>query len=185
MSGYLNGVAVQIQMEIPSAIYVHCLAHCTNLCLQTVGRQCIPVRDALDLVMELSQLIRYSPKRAALFTDLQRQLAPQAPSLKPLCPTGWTVRTVAINSVIVNYNIICEALEEINATTHDDYGRKAGGYLALIEKFYTFFGLKLGFFIFSGTELLSLSLQGKDTTVQKSVNAAELAVKLFRETAAR
>ena len=61
MSGYLNGVAAQIQKEISSAIYVHCLAHCTNLCLQTVGRQCTPVRDALDLVMELTQLIRYSP----------------------------------------------------------------------------------------------------------------------------
>ena len=65
----------------------------------------------------------------------------------------------------------------INSTTHDDYGRKAGGYLALMEKFATFFGLKLGFLIFSGTEQLSISLQGKDTTVQESVNAAELAVR--------
>ena len=79
------------------------------------------------------------------------------------------------NSQLQHY--ICEALGEINATTHDDYGRKAGGYLALMEKFSTFFGLKLGFLILSGTEQLSLSLQGKDTTVQESVNAAELAVK--------
>ena len=33
----------------------------------------------------------------------------------------------------------------------------------------------MGFLIFSGTEQLSISLQGKDTTVQESVNAAELA----------
>ena len=26
----------------------------------------------------------------------------------------------------------------INSTTHDDYGRKAGGYLALMEEFATF-----------------------------------------------
>ena len=58
MSGHLNGVAAQIQKEFQSALYVHCLAHCTTLCLQSVDRQCIPVRDALDLVIELSQLIR-------------------------------------------------------------------------------------------------------------------------------
>ena len=62
MSGHLHGVAAQIQENVPSALYVHCLAHCTNLCLQTVGRQCVPIRDALDLVMGVGDLIRYSPK---------------------------------------------------------------------------------------------------------------------------
>ena len=57
MSGHLNGVAAQIQKDLPSALYIHCLAHCTNLCLQSVGRQCIPVQDALVLVIEVSQLI--------------------------------------------------------------------------------------------------------------------------------
>ena len=179
MSGHLNGVATQIQKEFPSALYVHCLAHCTNLCLQSVGRQCIPIRDALDLVMELSQLIRYSPKRSTLFENLQSQLSPQSPSLKALCPTRWTVRTAAISSVIENYAVLCEALAKINLSTHDEYGRKAGGFLAQMEKFSTFFGLKLSHLIFSGTEQLSISLQGKDTTVQESINAAELAVKFL------
>ena len=58
MQGYISGVATQIQKEENSAIRVHCLAHCTNLCLQTVARQVTPVRDALDLVAEISQLIR-------------------------------------------------------------------------------------------------------------------------------
>ena len=179
MSGHLNGVAAQIQKEFPSALYVHCLAHCTNLCLQSVGRQCIPVRDALDLVMELSQLVRYSPKWSTLFQTLQSQLSPQSPSLKPLCPTRWTVRTAAISSVIENYAVLCEALAEINLSTHDQYGRKAGGFFAQMEKFSTFFGLKLSHLVFSGTEQLSISLQGKDTTVQESINAAELAVKFL------
>ena len=129
-----------IQKEFPSALYVHCLAHCTNLCLQGIGRQCVPVRDALDLVMELSQLIRYSPKWSALFETLQGQLSPGSPSLKPLCPTRWTIRTAAINSVIINYAVLCEALVEINTTTHDEYGRKASGFLAQMEKFSTFLG---------------------------------------------
>ena len=50
MSGHISGVAARIQKEEESAIYVHCLAHCTNLCLQTIGKQLAPIRDALFLV---------------------------------------------------------------------------------------------------------------------------------------
>ena len=50
MRGHLNGVAAQIQSGTPAAFYVHCLA------LQTVGRQCVPIRDALDLVMGVADL---------------------------------------------------------------------------------------------------------------------------------
>ena len=39
----------------PTAIMVHCLAHSTNLCLQSVAKQSVHVREALDLVMGLSQ----------------------------------------------------------------------------------------------------------------------------------
>jgi len=39
MSGHINGVTARIQEVEPRAIYVHCLAHCTNLSLQQVGRQ--------------------------------------------------------------------------------------------------------------------------------------------------
>ena len=61
MSGHLNGVAAQIEKDVPAALFLHCFAHCTNLCLQSIGRQCVSVRHALDLVMGISQLIRYSP----------------------------------------------------------------------------------------------------------------------------
>ena len=114
MSGHIRGVAAQIQREEPSALYVHCLAHCTNLCLQTVGRAIFPIRDALELVMGLSQLIRFSPKRSHLFQSMQSQMSPGAPSLKPLCPTQWAVRTSAIQSVLTNYRVLCDVLVEIN-----------------------------------------------------------------------
>ena len=38
MSGHLTGVAARIEKEFPSAIYVHCFAHCTNLVLQSTSR---------------------------------------------------------------------------------------------------------------------------------------------------
>ena len=42
--------------------------------------------------------------------------------------------------------------------------------------FSTYFGLKLSHLIFAGTEQLSITLQGKDTTVQEATKAAGLAV---------
>ena len=61
MSGHLNGLAARITKDVPTAIFVHCFAHCTNLCLQSVARQCVTVRNALDLIMEVSQ--QYTPQR--------------------------------------------------------------------------------------------------------------------------
>ena len=98
--GIFSGVAARIEQAEPTAIYmyVHCLAHSTNLCLQAVGMQSLPIRLALDFTIEVSQLIRFSPKCTSLFESFQAQVFPRAPTLKPLCPTRWTVCTRAILS---------------------------------------------------------------------------------------
>ena len=56
----------------------------------------------------------------------------------------------------------------------------AGGYLAQMENFSTYFGLKLSHLVFSGAEQLSLTLQGKDTTIQEASMAAELMIQQQR-----
>ena len=45
MMGHLNGVAKQIRDDEPTAIGVHCFAHCLNLSLQDVSKKCIPIRN--------------------------------------------------------------------------------------------------------------------------------------------
>ena len=65
-------------------------------------------------------------------------------SIKPLCPTRWTARTTAIEAVLKDYSILMDAMEEINHSTHNEYGLKAKGILTAMEKFDTLFGLKLG-----------------------------------------
>ena len=55
-------------------------------------------------------------------------------------------------------------MEEVNQTTHDEYGLKAAGVLAALEKF-EMFGLKLGH-LFSTAEQTS---QAKDRSVQEAV----------------
>lgn len=126
--------------------------------------------------MGVADLIRYSRKRSTLFEPLQAQLAPGLPSLKPLCPTRWTVRTSALHSILSNYSALCETLQKVNTECHDEYGPTAGGYLAQMERFSTYLGLKLSHLIFCAGEQISITLQGTDTTLQEATTAVDLAV---------
>ena len=58
-------------------------------------------------------------------------------------------------------------MEEIHATTHDEYGLKASGCLNSLERFDTLFGLKLAHTFFSATEQVSVYvlLQRKDLAI--------------------
>lgn len=176
MSGQFSGVASRLKAEETRAHYVHCAAHCLNLCLQDCAHSCPCIRDALALSSELANLIRASPKRLAQFRHLKEQLNPGSPGIKPLCSTRWTVRTTAIDGILKNYSVVCEALDQIGHKTQGESSHKALGLSALMEKFSTFFGLKLAFLIFSATEQVSLTLQYKDINAQEAcmaVNAAK------------
>jgi len=113
--------------------------------------------------MELSQSIRYAPKRSLVFKQCKEELSPEGTGLRPLCLTRWTVRTGAFDEVLKNYAAILQALLEISEQSHDDYGRRANGFLSQLERFDVYFGLKLSFLVFSGTEQTSICLQRKDT----------------------
>lgn len=76
MVGTLNGMAIKIKGEEPKALFVHCLAHSVNLCLQECSRKCRAISDALNLVGEMHNFIQNSPKRLALFNNLKAELAP-------------------------------------------------------------------------------------------------------------
>ena len=75
-----------------------------------------------------------------------------------------------------NYSVLCETLQNVNAECHDEYGRTAGGYLAQMEKFSNYLGLKMSNLFFGAGEQISITLQGKDTTLQEVTTAADLAV---------
>ena len=98
MMGHLCGVATQIMTSEPTVIKVHCFAHCLNLYLQDVTRNCQPIKAALDLTTDISQLM-HSPKRSLVFDQCKNDLSPQHTGLRPLCPTRWTVRTCAIDAI--------------------------------------------------------------------------------------
>ena len=110
-----------------------------------------------------------------IFEQCKQELSLSGSGLRPLCPTRWTVRNVAIEAVVRNYSALLEAFEVIGRESHDDYDRRATGVLAMLEKFSVFFGLKLSYLVFGATEQVSHALQAKDTTVQEALSSAKMA----------
>ena len=178
MMGHLRGVATQIQSEEKRAIPVHCFAHCLNLCLQDSAKRCEPIRNALDIVIEICKLVMNSQKRSLVFQQCKEELHLPGTGLRPLCPTRWTIRNVAIDAVLRNYPALLETFERISSESHDDYGRRANGVLTMLDKFSVYFGLKLSFLVFGATEQVSRTLQARDTTLQEALVAVNMA-KLF------
>ena len=130
----------------------------------------------MDFVMEVNQLIRFSPKRLTLLQSMQFEVPSSTPNLRPLCPTHWTVHTSAIQSILSNYAVLCDTLCKVNEEGRDSYAIKADGILSVMEKFSTYFGLQLSHLVFSTMEQFSLNLQGNDTTVQEALQASKLAL---------
>ena len=122
----------------------------------------------MSLTTEISNLLRNSPKRLANFKAIQESISPNAPNLEPLCPTRWTVRTAAIDSVLKNYTAIFEEVEEIG-NSRCELSSKAVGIIALMDRFSSYFGLKLALFVFSATEQVSITLQHHDSNTQEAL----------------
>ena len=174
--GHVSGVGKRFENGNHAAITVHCLAHCVNLCLQDIARDSKSMKEALNFAMEVVQLIKYSPKRQVVFERVQKELDDSSKSgIRTFCPTRWTVRTGAIRAILDNYESLHITLEE-SSHGSDDCSRRACGLLALMDKFHTYFGLKLAFLIFSITEQLSVTLQGVNTNVDDCYVAVKVTV---------
>ena len=143
MSGVKNGVQALIKRDESRALYVHCLAHNLNLCVQYVAKQCELIRNVMDFMYELLQLIKFSPKHLTLFNRIRNEVAfggEASPLLRSICPTQWIVRNGSIKSVLQNYSNLIAALDEIRKGK-DEYAAKGNGLLTQMESFEIFLAL--------------------------------------------
>lgn len=101
MAGIWNAVAVQMCAEEPCAMYTHCYGHALNLPASDTVKKNKILRDVLDTVLEITKLLKFSPKRA-LFTKLKQEITPGTPGFHTLYPTHWTVHAVFLKGVIDN-----------------------------------------------------------------------------------
>ena len=87
MSGPRSGVAKQLRDEEPRALYLHCHGHALNLAAGDSIKKCKVTKDALDVTFEVSNLVKFSPKRSLELEKLRSELALESPGFRVLCPT--------------------------------------------------------------------------------------------------
>ena len=71
------------------------------------------------------------------FYSMQKDIAINSgelspPSIRTLHATRWTLRHASINSILLNYKVLLETLDEVQTGT-DDYAAKARGILSRTE----------------------------------------------------
>lgn len=102
------GVATRLAQEEPRAVYMHCYGHALNLACGDTLKRCKVMKDALDITHEIIKLGKDSPKRQSCFEKIKVDASPDTPGIRVLCPTRWTVRAEALQSILQNYQVLVE-----------------------------------------------------------------------------
>lgn len=105
MAGGKNGVQAKILDDEKRALFVYYLAHSLNLVAQDTIKKIPACRDTLNMVKDIINFVRDSPKRLAIFQALKSE---DSTSLRPLCPTRWTVKYVSMSSLLENYSALVD-----------------------------------------------------------------------------
>ena len=181
MAGYKSGVAQQLLQEETKVLYTHCYGHALNLACADTIKQVKLLKDALDTAYELVKLIKYSPQREACFARLKADLAPITPGVRALCPTRWTVRAEALQSILDNYEVLSELwIESLDVIKDSDMKARINGVASQMKGFDFFYGVSLGQLILRHSDNLSRTLQRADISAAEGQEVTRLIVTTLR-----
>ena len=134
MSGHKNGFAAIIKKDEPQALLTHCYGHALNLAASDAVMQCGHMKDLLDTVYEITKLVKFPPKREAQLRNIKAYFGndcdeKDAPNIRILCLTRWTVRAQALRSIMENYKSLLTLWEEVldDCRDSDIKARTIGG----------------------------------------------------------
>ena len=183
MSGSRNGVATQISKEEKRAVYVHCYGHALNLAIGDALKQTKVCCDALETAFEVSKLIKFSPKRNAVFERIKSEIEEDTAGvgIRTFCPTRWTVRGDSISSILENYNVLNQLWEEcLETKLEPDVKGRIIGVSTQMSQYYLLFGLQLCERILKITDNLSKTLQKQSLSAVEAQTLAEMTVKTLK-----
>ena len=114
MAGKYSGVATNIQSTCPKAVYVHCAAHCLNLCV--VAACSIPsVKNMMGTMVEICLFFSNSPKRQLeLEKNIQSIEGATEKKLVNLCKTRWVARIDALEVFFNLFPAVVKTFEVIS-----------------------------------------------------------------------
>ena len=102
MSVSRSGVVKCVQKEEPRVVYMHCYGYALNVACSDSVKGCQLMKDALDIVYEITKLIKKSPRHDSTFQALE-EISPTSPGIQIL---WWTVRADALHSIVANYAVL-------------------------------------------------------------------------------
>lgn len=115
-----------------------------------------------------------------MFDKLKRDLAPDCPGFRVLCPTRWTVRGDSLKSVIDNYAVLQEEFNLcLESYLEPDVKSRIIGVKHQMSTFEFFIGVVIGERILQHTDNLSKTLQHKDISATEG-QEANLSVKTLQ-----
>ena len=180
MAGKKTGVATQIQKLEPRAVYTHCYGHALNLACNDSIKTCNLLRDTLDVTREITNLIKESPRREAIFKRLKgaKELEKGSPGIRVLCPTRWTVKADTLKSVLDNYETLIEVWEESLGYVRDvEMRSRIRGVATYMMKFDFYFGCVLSERILRFSDNLARALQASRLSASDGQGMASATIK--------
>ena len=108
----LVGLASRMKECSPLSIYVHCHGHRLDLALQDTMTTIEPLKKALGVIQSLHNFLEGSPKRHAIFKDIEVEDEEEDVTLtiKSQSATRWSCRWAAVKAVANQVPKIIEAL---------------------------------------------------------------------------
>jgi hypothetical protein len=183
MTGEKTGVATNFKAKEPRCLFTHCYGHAINLACADSIKNCDVMKDALDTSHEITKLIKKSPKRDAKLEEIRQTLPEDAvhAGIRLLCPTRWTVRADALNSIIVNFRNLQELwLWSYDHCSDTEMKARIRGVQLHSLRFDFFFGLVLGEYILQHADSLSTKLQDKKLSAAEGQSMAAFTVKTLQ-----
>ena len=137
-----------------------------------------PLKDTMDIAYEISGLIKLSPKQDNKFDLIKKELAPDTPGFRVLCPTRWTVRANSLKSILDNYTVLLTLWDEcLEEQLQSDIRARIIGVQTQMKLFNFFFGLSLCYLVLKHSDNLSCALQGTKVSAAKGQATASKTVK--------
>ena len=138
--------------------------------------------DVMDHALEICKLLKYSPRRDAIFHKLKEEISPQVPGLRNLCPTRWTVRAASLESIRLNYETLEATWEEALAVVREsEVKARINGVATIMKTFGFLFGLILAERILKHTDNLSKTMQTSSMSAVEARSISQTCITVFNK----
>ncbi|CAM9408025.1 unnamed protein product, partial [Heterosigma akashiwo] len=142
MSGNTNGLQALVLQDYPRAPFIHCFAHCLNLCINKACDLKL-IKRFVDIIFKVTYAFKKSPKRQVHFTSTLNK--PEFANIKAevggkekietFCQTRWTARSGSSTSFKQCFPVLGATLQALDDLPGSQRDEDAYSMLCLIHEF--------------------------------------------------